>query len=139
MDISYGILKWKNTEMNCIVAGFLGGFLSGFFKPTFHPCNDLIGIRRLKQRLWLTIHNGQKGWYFFYTTIRRSIFILIQITVIPCNMRRQSQQRLFINSFTWTTPCRTKFNHYNWSRRLKKCFKLFVVVEGDHLLRHSSY
>ena len=108
-----------------------------------HPINDLCRIRALKDRLWRSIHNRKKGRDALHPAITWCIIVLIQITIIPCDLRAEIQEGLCIQSLTRTAPICTKTNHHNGVMRFilfDQTLEKLLAREGSHLVvRHDDY
>lgn len=100
-----------------------------------HPINDLCRIRALKDRLRRPIHNRKKGGDALYSAITWRIIVLIQVTIIPGDLRTKIQEGLCIQSLTRAAPTRAKTNHDNGIMR----FVLFDQTLEKLLAREGSH
>jgi len=110
-----------------------------------HPLNDLVGIRALKQGLRGAVHNRKKRGDRFHPTIAWRIIILVQITIIPDDLRAEIEERLRIQTLTRGTPARTKTDHHNRIMRgvwilLDETLEKLLAREGCHrvVVRHGG-
>ena len=115
-------------------------FLGHRFTAPLHPCNNLHGIGRLKDRLRNAIQNGKKTGNAFHTTIAWCIIIFIQITLIPLDVWMKIEKHICINAFTRATPGCCKLNDHDGIMRvggifLDHTFEKLLVREGCHLSR----
>ena len=111
-----------------------------FLEAASHPINDLRRIGALKDRLGRPIDNREKSRDALYSAITWCIIVLIQITIIPGNLRTEIQEGLCIQSLTRTTPTRAKTNHHNRVMRFilfdETLEKLLAREESHPVVRH---
>jgi len=102
-----------------------------------HPINHLGRIRALKDRLWGSIDNRKKRRDALDATIAWRIIVLVQITIIPGNLRAEIEKGLRIQSLTRTAPTRAKTDHHNGLMRLilfDQTLEELLAREGSHLV-----
>lgn len=107
-----------------------------------HPINDLRRIGALKDRLRRPIDNREKSRDALYSAIAWRIVVLIQITIIPGDLRTEIQEGLCIQSLTRTTPTRAKTNHHNGIMRFvlfDQTLEKLLAREGSHLVVGHVY
>lgn len=120
------------VAMVTVVVGY--SFL-WFLKAASHPINHLRRIRALKDWLRRPIDNREKGRDRLDPAIAWCIIVLVQVTIIPGDLRTEIQQRLRIQSLTWAAPTGTKTDHHNRLMRLILCdqtLEKLLAREGCH-------
>lgn len=111
-------------------------------ETTSHPINHLGRIRALKDRLRGSIDNREKGRDAFDATIAWRIIVLVQITIIPGDLRAEIQKGLRIQSLTRTAPAGAKTDHHNGLMRdggLDQALEKLLAREGRHLVVGHGY
>lgn len=117
--------------------GYYGVLWVLLLEAPSHPINHLCSIGTLKERLWGSIDNREKGRDALDATIAWRIIILVQITIIPDNLRTEIQQGLRIQTLTWAAPTGAKTDHDNRLMRLiffDQTLEELLAREGCHLV-----
>ena len=108
-----------------------------------HPINHLCRIRTLKDRLGRSIDNRKKGRDALDSAISWRIIVLVQITIIPGNLRAEIKKGLRIQSLTRAAPIGAKTDHHNRIMRFilfdETLEKLLAREESHPVVRHGYH
>ena len=111
-------------------------------ETTSHPINHFGRIRALKDRLRGSIDNREKGRDALDATIAWRIIVLVQITIIPRNLRTEIQKRLRIQTLTRAAPAGAKTDHDNRIMGFilfDQTLEELLAREGRHLVVGHGY
>jgi len=121
--------------MNCVTDLCL-------LKAASHPIDHLGRIRALKDRLRGSIDNRKKRRDALDAAISWRIIVLVQITIIPGNLRAEIEKGLRIQSLTRTAPAGAKTDHHNRIMGFilfDQTLEELLAREGRHLVVGHFY